>query len=486
MATIFVSVASYRDPACTATINSIFAKAAFPSRVFVGLVQQNDESDTDCLDTEAFDGSPYLQNIRTIRINSSDAKGPTYARYLCASLYHGETFFCQIDSHMTFVDKWDTICIEMMRELQQLHGVAKPILSHYPRELKDEADYMKMEETERYKVPTICKSFFNERGMISFKGAQFVDTKREMYTETPFMAAGFLFTIGRVLKEVPFDPTLDYVFVGEEILHSVRMWTHGYNIFTPRENVIFHEYTREKKPKIWTDKKYSDEVAFGRIKEMLKLGDSNPKSESSSRFGLGHERSLEQFYQFAGINVGAKSESRDFCATTSQSMPTTESPHPPHTPHAPQIRMVEHFAGPVSAKKNMAWPTAAAHEIKKRLDNMAQVEIRALDGVVHVQIDVLKKLPLFLDTDAEPWQSTSVFELPFVETKALNTIIRLLNVKQDCDFNEYLRFVDISDIKTCLRAADFLMVDSVVDILLRMLIGRLRDSKSPEDFSFTI
>ncbi|KAJ3229597.1 hypothetical protein HDU81_005230 [Chytriomyces hyalinus] len=351
MATIFVSVASYRDPACTSTINSIFAKAAFPSRVFVGLVQQNDESDTDCLDTEAFDGSPYLQNIRTIRINSSDAKGPTYARYLCASLYHGETYFCQIDSHMTFVDKWDTLCIEMMRELQQLHGVAKPILSHYPRELKDEADYMKMEETERYKVPTICKSFFNERGMISFKGAQFVDTKREVYTETPFMAAGFLFTIGGALKEVPFDPTLDYVFVGEEILHSVRMWTHGYNIFTPRENIIFHEYTREKKPKIWTDKQYSDEAAFGRIKEMLKLGESNPKSETNPRFGLGHERSLEQFYNFAGINVGAKSESRDFCATT-QARPPPPPPPPQRPEHA---RMVEHFAGPASTKLNVTW-----------------------------------------------------------------------------------------------------------------------------------
>ncbi|KAJ3229598.1 hypothetical protein HDU81_005231 [Chytriomyces hyalinus] len=101
---------------------------------------------------------------------------------------------------------------------------------------------------------------------------------------------------------------------------------------------------------------------------------------------------------------------------------------------------------------------------------MTQVEIRALDGVVRVPIDVLKKLPLFLDMDAEPWKQTSVFELPFVDKKVLNTIIRLLNVKHDCEFNRHLHFVDINDIKKCLQAADFLMVDSVVDILLRILL----------------
>ena len=28
------------------------------------------------------------------------------------------------------------------------------------------------------------------------------------------------------------------MFVGEEILHSARMWTHGYDIFSPDENLV--------------------------------------------------------------------------------------------------------------------------------------------------------------------------------------------------------------------------------------------------------
>lgn len=36
-----------------------------------------------------------------------------------------------------------------------------------------------------------------------------------------------MFYAGHILREVPFDPLLPYLFDGEEILYSVRLWTHG-------------------------------------------------------------------------------------------------------------------------------------------------------------------------------------------------------------------------------------------------------------------
>ena len=33
------------------------------------------------------------------------------------------------------------------------------------------------------------------------------------------------------------------MFVGEEILHSARMWTHGYDIFSPDENLVSTQRT---------------------------------------------------------------------------------------------------------------------------------------------------------------------------------------------------------------------------------------------------
>ncbi len=47
---IFVSVASYRDPLCRQTVLSALRRAAEPRRVFVGVVQQHEDGvDAPCL-----------------------------------------------------------------------------------------------------------------------------------------------------------------------------------------------------------------------------------------------------------------------------------------------------------------------------------------------------------------------------------------------------------------------------------------------------
>ena len=67
----------------------------------------------------------------------------------------------------------------------------------------------------------------------------------------PFVAAGFLFAPATFLHEVPFDPFLPYIFMGEEISMSARLWTSGYDIFSPTVNVLNHYYVRRHYPKFW-------------------------------------------------------------------------------------------------------------------------------------------------------------------------------------------------------------------------------------------
>ena len=69
----------------------------------------------------------------------------------------------------------------------------------------------------------------------------------------PFVAAGFFVAPARFLAEVPFDPFLPWVFMGEEISLSTRLWTHGWDIFAPPTNVVAHEYRpgRLGLPKFW-------------------------------------------------------------------------------------------------------------------------------------------------------------------------------------------------------------------------------------------
>ena len=93
--------------------------------------------------------------------------------------------------------------------------------------------------------------------------------------------------------------TLDYLFEGEEILTSVKFYTNGWDVFTPKENIIYHEYGRENKPKFYIDnnKTYNPNNAILKVKRLLSL-DNNDDDE---KYGLGKIRTLKSFYSNATI-----------------------------------------------------------------------------------------------------------------------------------------------------------------------------------------
>jgi hypothetical protein len=321
--TIFVSIASYRDPVCNSTLQSLFNMASNPKNIYVGICQQNNpDEDQDCLLN--FENHP---NVRIIRIPHYEAKGPTWARYLCSTLWNGEQYFLQVDSHTSFVNDWDTKCINMIKNLQS-KGYEKPLLSHYPRAIEEYNNYNidennNQQNQQHNMVPRICQAFFNERDMISFHGAEIHNTYNDFY-ETPFIAAGFVFADSRLLSDVPFDPNLPYLFVGEEINYSIRAWTSGWNVFTPSENIVFHEYTRSEKPKIWTDNvSYSDINAFEKVKQIIGLKSNHilPShiKENIDKYGLGISRSLQDYFDFAGIDPNNKKIYKNFCKPNNSS-----------------------------------------------------------------------------------------------------------------------------------------------------------------------
>ena len=299
---IFISIASYRDKDCVNTVYDCFQKAKYPEKVFVGVCQQNKDEDEDIYNVEKL--APYRNNIRILRIPFFKAKGPTYARFLCSGLFNGETYYMQIDSHTRFTQNWDEIVIDMLNRCGE-----KAVLSYYPKEITD---------TNLETVPRICRARFNEDSMISFDGADLLSSPMKL-VKVPFIAAGFFFTNSEFLDIIPFDPYLPNLFVGEEILLSVRFWTHGWDIYSPDKNIIFHHYTRSDEPKVWNDKKFNGDDALKKVKYYLKMIDKKDVPEKLQkeldRYGLGNERTIEDYYKFAGIDVNNKKINKNFCDT---------------------------------------------------------------------------------------------------------------------------------------------------------------------------
>ena len=295
--TIFVSIASYRDIDCHMTLQSLFANAADPARVHVGVCEQNTKAGAEACMPPDFE---WHDNVRRISLPHKEARGPTYARYLCSTLYRGETYFCQVDSHTRFTKGWDARAIAMLKACPSL----KPVLSHYPHDWEESG-----KGTAAAGVPVLCKSMFNNEGMLTFNAVTLPASTTPK--PVPFTSGGFVFGPGSMVREVPYDPDLPHLFTGEEILYSARLWTSGYDFFTPTDNLVYHHYYRNEAAKFWDDLDYTAQQNATLAKVKAILAGAMPKY----RYGMGSARPLEDYWAFAGVDWASQTSASEaaFC-----------------------------------------------------------------------------------------------------------------------------------------------------------------------------
>jgi hypothetical protein len=329
--TIFVSIASYRDEQCAPTIRDIYAKAKIPEAIFMGVVEQHDKDDPPCMPPEMETCQENVfcpsDQIQVRRVAPKDAKGPTYGRYLGMLMYRGEKYLLMIDSHNRFVTHWDSVVINMYKGLPTRKGV----LSHYPEGWNnpDDGGATNLPLDGRTSTTYLCGAKFIDLGYPRLDG--FVVHKVAKPRPQPWAAAGLLFADAKILDEVPFDPNLDFVFDGEEILYSVRMWTHGWDIFSPNENIMYHYYNRPKSKKFWGllphDWVARRDKAHRRVQWYLGVTHNQTSDrlvpvntteawvlKDNVKYGLGKERTLEEYWEYAGIDPVKRTVANKFCS----------------------------------------------------------------------------------------------------------------------------------------------------------------------------
>jgi len=225
--TIFVSIANYRDSETRATVEDLFAQAAWPERLRVGVLSQVvPGQDDDCL------AAPHPQ-VRQVCIHASQSRGVCWARHkLLAEIRDNEEFVLQIDSHSRFSPGWDVRFLEMLAACPS----DRPIVSSYP------VAYVPPRELTRPLITVNIAKDFNDKGVLVLKS----DTlKYGLRPPSPlpaaFVGAGCLFGPAEAFDQVPYDPFL--YFHGEEATISARLWTHGWDIFAPNDVLMYHNYT---------------------------------------------------------------------------------------------------------------------------------------------------------------------------------------------------------------------------------------------------
>lgn len=281
---IFVHLAAYRDPEIIPTIKDAIAKADYPENLSFGVVWQALEQDKEI--TQELKKLP----CKIIEINASQSLGACWARSLGQKLLYDEDFILQLDSHHRFDQSWDSTLLELLFDCPS----AKPVLSGYVPPYTPPNNI-----PPGYTANRLAANRFDEAGILGFIAVDSLHNYSKPQLGM-FLAGGFIFAARQFYLEIPYDPYL--YFHGEEVSLSVRAWTHGWDIYYPHKTAFYHYYTRSDSTKHWEDdSEWSrlEQKSRQRIRQLFKMDFINQDFEI---YGLGIQRTLEEYEAFAGIN----------------------------------------------------------------------------------------------------------------------------------------------------------------------------------------
>lgn len=227
MDSIFISIASYRDPDLINTIKDAYEKADNPDNLVFGIVFQGE---VDELNDFAKELVGNKVKIKYVPIEKT--KGTGWARNILTRDYlTNEDYWLQIDSHMRFKKSWDTELISFYKNIGE-----ECLVSAFPPHFGFNEDY------EYY---TKERTLNNKSLVIDFTEVfSYRDTKGKIpegeYEETITASGAFQFASNYVANHLTFDEYYN-PWMDQEIT-SCLAHMNGFKIYAPRKAVLWHCY----------------------------------------------------------------------------------------------------------------------------------------------------------------------------------------------------------------------------------------------------
>lgn len=326
---ILVTIPSFRDGHhCGATLLELFEKAENPDDIVVSLIEQQREEESYCLEVYcktaanvdilnrfeyrkdhlaivsndlAKERCPRINQIRVVRVHDSTAKGPPWARAMGRRSLGNEEFCLQASTHSSFVPQWDT----KVRAEWLLAKNEYAILSNPPKAIGVQGTA----------VPRLCGVEFLEQEKLPHY--KFPEGKVDSL-EKPLLAhtwsPGFSFGKCHMEEAAPADGFLPYLSSDiEAFARYARMWTRGYDVYTPTQNIVFHKVFGNPAKLEWINNWYGEKFLFlqnslKRIRSYLEIPlaedeTSTEKLDNLGIYGIGKRRSLKELNDFVGIDL---------------------------------------------------------------------------------------------------------------------------------------------------------------------------------------
>jgi hypothetical protein len=301
---VFVSVVSYCDPVLDFTLARARATARWPDRLHFGVVDQSPASSA--APSAAALGPARLSYVR---IEPLYARGPCWARAIAMSLYDGEQWFFQVDSHMDFDAHWDEKLISA--GLALLNGRTGVVLSAYPNAFEFEGGQaVRRPCTDKVLAHVVKPGSDFDPGHLVL-GFEAHPVERDDALPGFHVGAGCLFAPGQFVQVFPYDPW--FYFHGEEQALAARIFTHGWDIFHIPRQPIYHLYNTGNsgapaRPLHWDpahDAQRQRNWWMLEQRSRARLA-ALVAGEPLGAYGLGRVRSMAEYAEFSGIDYAAR------------------------------------------------------------------------------------------------------------------------------------------------------------------------------------
>ena len=132
-------------------------------------------------------------------------------------------------------------------------------------------------------------------------------------------SSSFSFSKCHLETSVPYDNFITQLYDTEDFTRYARMFTRGYDVYTPTTNIVYHDYKNTLdigygkgmtyRRSSWPHDDNEKNESITRVHSVLgidKDGSNNEEQVKLGIYGLGKLRSLEQLEEFVGINIKKK------------------------------------------------------------------------------------------------------------------------------------------------------------------------------------
>ena len=263
------------------------------------------------------------------------------------------SFYLQIDSHMLFAANWDEGLLGSWRRT----GNPRAVLTAYappPAFVGRGGDEAFLPHICRARmtmegVPTVEASVYARRQVAPLPTAYFsahlafgplqvsgwpppptaAASSAAASSAAAIMGGSSSAANNSWIDAAPYDPSFPQLFWGEEVMMAARLWTRGFDLYTPDGAWVAHDYDQfHMRP--WKWDYVSLAASLRRAYGVLGLLPSDRSSSGGGggrggagvgeRFGVGEARSLEAYLELSGLR-GASSRGRETAAAAREEAP---------------------------------------------------------------------------------------------------------------------------------------------------------------------